>query len=221
MALYVNGMIMAPLDEFISYFKYTSESSGNGYIIRNKDGNELNFTIGSTAAILDGTEIPLEFYPFYRDGAIYISLRCIAEALGLYTDILYAEHTQGYHIWVSESALLHSEEFTPDENYEFVELREGYDEMGYYLAADIYRLKEDGRTYSGVRIGDSYNEAVALLGSPQYTLYRDSCITLVMYEKYPGPGEYAISTLRISFEDGYVQEVTLILHVYPEWYNTW
>jgi hypothetical protein len=214
--LYVNGIIMAPLNEFADRFGYSVMSDNMDiHRIIDKNGNDLSFTIASTTATHNNNEVVLEFYPFYKDKSIYIPLSCIAEVMGLYTGLSYSEYEQRFILWISESALLRDEEFIPGEKYEFVELREAYDEMGYYIAANVYRLRNAGHTYSGVRIGDSYDEAVALLGSPQYIKSQDSHIVLILYDFHPNLGDYSTRALHIYFEDGYVHEILLYLSVHP------
>lgn len=68
-----------------------------------------------------------------------------------------------YYLWLSECAVLDESEFEPNENYEAPTLSIWTDDNGGNHSSNVYKLKEEGNTYSGVEIGHSRDEVIEIL----------------------------------------------------------
>ncbi|MDR1669125.1 MAG: hypothetical protein LBR76_04130 [Oscillospiraceae bacterium] len=93
---------------------------------------------------------------------------------------------------------------------------------GGYVSYNEYSLKEDGFTYSGVQLGDSFDEVVMLLGAPQYHVTYDLDISpkgdkyYIYYDLNPESENDYPDGLRFNFSDGVLREVLLRLYIFDK-----
>lgn len=162
-----NGIVIGEFNEFAEIFKFSIKPiNDTSYSLTNSEGNELILVANSDVAIFNGKNIMLETSTIYS-GFLFIPLRSVAELMGLYTYQHYSNEYDIEYLWISECSVLDKKEFLPDDNFALVDTvtEPGY--TGGFFTYSDYNLKEEGSTFSGVRIGDSFDETISLLGSPQ------------------------------------------------------
>lgn len=225
-----NGVVMGEIGLFARAFncEYNIENDATYHLVINTE-KEFVFSIDSNLAALNGERVLLESPTIHNknrlaneNGKLYIPLRCVAELIGLYTRQLYNSESNEQTLWLSECAVLDDKEFIPDNNYEFEATGEwhldGY--TGIYF--NRYQLKETSHTYSGVKIGDSIDEVIEVLGAPQY---KDAEISSM--DHFPGNSRFIYyrepqynsdfpDSFEIFFEDDMVCEININLGIWDD-----
>jgi maltose-binding protein MalE len=105
---------------------------------------------------------------------------------------------------VSEVQLLSFEEVSVENN------------DNYYIyppsieAVPIYYLKNEGRTYRGIKINDTYEEVVDLYGEPHKSVYNNGVLDWIKYYTIGIPDSSTGSELTFYFKNGLVDDVKVI-----------
>jgi hypothetical protein len=227
---YSNGIIMGALSEFANAFNYTIESVDNSkFILEIANDSKIVFSIDSDIVEFNNTKVSLDHPTTYKntsptglEGLLFIPLQCVADITGLYTRNLYDDAYNVNYLWISECAILDEKEFIPNDNFEFLTEGEWYldGHTGFYY--NKYQLKDSSATYSGVKLGDSYEEVLSTLGAPEY---QETFIieqsdnngdSRISYTLNPQSMNDFASSIDIYFEDGVVKDVFLVLTVWDD-----
>jgi hypothetical protein len=218
-----NDIAMGELHKFAGAFGYTIDLIDiNMYKLKNASGDLLILTTNSDIAVFNENTVKLDNTTIYREptlsankGMLFIPLRNIAELMGLYTYQRYSTEHGIEYLWISECSVLDEKEFIPDDNFDLVDTvtEPGY--TGGFFTYSDYNLKEEGSTFSGVCIGDSFDEVVSLLGSPQDHVFYELDINpdlekcYISYTLFPeGINDYA-DYISFFFENNILQKVLL------------
>ena len=221
--IFSDGIIMGELDAFAKSFGFTVvEKDDMTHELIIDENYVLIFTSDSNIAFINGESILLESSAIYTEyssknkgSRLFIPLSCVAEAIGLYTRQCYFAENDMHYLWLSECAVLDESEFESNENYEAPTLSIWTDDNGGNHSSNVYELKEDGNTYSGVEIGHSREEVIEILGAPEYqesfTIEQDyhPGDSRIMYYCNPQQMNDLGDFLDIYFANGFVSEIHL------------
>ena len=217
-AFIMNGVIMGDIGTFANALDLMVEKlSSTTFRLNISKTAELIFTKDSDIAVFNGENIKLETTTYYK-GLLYIPLSNVAELIDLHTYQRYSKLHNHYYLWLSECAVLDEREFEPNENYQAPTLINWADENGGNQSSNVYKLNEDGNTYSGVKIGHSREDVIEILGAPEYqetyTTKQDYYPgdSRIMYFCNPQQMNDLSDFIDIYFVNGFVSEIRLNIY---------
>jgi hypothetical protein len=222
---YYNDIIMGALSDFANVFSFEiillDETT---YSIINDKGDELILSNDSYIAQFNGQTKNLTYPTIHKfslnssDGVLFIPLQLIAELMGLYT---YENTNDGYNnhcLWLSECSILNGDEFIPNDNYLSLGMTTEPSYTDGLVNFNEYDLKEDGCTYSGIRIGDSYDEVISILGAPQTQKIQNDITgginEQIYYDLNPDANYDYPDYIGFYFSDGVLEEVLLRIYIW-------
>jgi hypothetical protein len=220
-----NNVVMGKLTVFVSSFKFILDNHDNMFTLLNHKGDELILTISSDIAKLNGEDIlldaPVEYIKTTSiddNENIFIPLSCVAKMMGLDTmSNEYCFDNRRYlDLRISKCGILSEKEFIANKNFRFMELR-GTDDGNGLAKANIYTLKENGETYSGVKLGSKYEDIILTFGEPQYRevfASKEKCI--ISYDLNPEELNEYSDGMQLYFNDGILEKIELHIYVWDD-----
>lgn len=206
-AFIVDGTTMVPLRVLAEGFSYHVDYQEKDKKIIMQDSNDKNkliFTIGSTTVLKNDLTDTMLQAPVISNGRTFIPLRYVAEFFGKYVTWKIGFGGERLIIWVSSVQLLTEDDVAAEndsDNY--------YDAAGSNEPMPDYRLKSNGHTHRGIKIGDSFDKILELYGQPHTKSFRDGIIYSVQYRTEAIPYDDPGSVITFYFINGDVDYVDI------------
>lgn len=159
----INKTTMVPLSvisEDLGYDTYFDEKTKEIHIT---DSNtSLLLKIGSSTVKYNNTINKSIEPPVVIDNIVYVPLRFISENFNKY--VFWDCQSLETIIWISDVQLLSDKDVEVTDNYYVDPDFDIGDEEGFY--SGWYSLKQDKKTYRGLKLSDTYERVIELYGEP-------------------------------------------------------
>ena len=206
----INGTTMIPLRTLAEGFGYDVEYREIDKRIVISDSareNELVFAVGSTTVHKNGKVDAMIQAPIIREDSTFIPLRYISEFFNKYVTWSKGISGKTMFIWVSSVQLLTENDIAVEKDDNYYLYQPSPEQFPYYY------LKNDGQTYRGLKVGDSYEIAVKLYGEPHESDFRDGVLYRIIYRAESLPDRGSGGIITCYFDNGIIESIS----VGPRW----